>query len=364
MTTMFLTGFPGFLGSALVERLLDRTPDDVTVTCLVQAKYRDRAERRAERIARTVGTDTDRVHLVEGDITRSDLGLGDDYADLQRETREVYHLAAVYDLGVSREVGYRVNVEGTRNVLDFADGSPDLDRFQYVSTAYVSGRYDGTFTEDHLREGQRFNNHYESTKYTAEVDVQRRMQEGLPATIYRPAIAVGDSETGATQKYDGPYYVMQWLLRQPSVGVVPTVADPDTHTVNVVPRDYVVDAIAHLSGIEASEGRVYNLCDPSPPTVAELLELLGDATDTRVATVPLPKSLAKRALRDVPGVQRLLRIEPATIDYFDHPTEYDCENAMADLAGTGIEPPPFESYVDTLVAFMREHPEISPDAMT
>jgi len=119
----------------------------------------------------------------------------------------------------------KVNVEGTRHMLDFADGCSSLRRFQYVSTCYVSGRYAGIFRETDLSKGQTFNNFYEETKYLAEVEVQEQMRQGLPATIYRPAIVVGDSRTGDTQKYDGPYFAIRWLLRQPGIAIMPVVGD-------------------------------------------------------------------------------------------------------------------------------------------
>ncbi|WP_337250854.1 SDR family oxidoreductase [Halorussus caseinilyticus] len=323
--SVFLTGFPGFLGSELVARLLDRYPEDVPVRCLVQSKYRDLAERRAaeiegrkrdgernrERDPRDGADESapSRVELYEGDVTESDLGLGDDYADLQADAVEVYHLAAVYDLGVAREVGMAVNVEGTRNVLDFAAGCPALRRFQYVSTCYVSGRHDGVFTHRDLDVGQTFNNHYEETKFLAEVEVQRRMDDGLPATIYRPAITVGDSETGETQKYDGPYYLLELLGRQSAllpganVAAVPTFGDPRDYEVNVVPRDFVVEAIANLSARDDSAGEVYQLCDPNPPTVAGMVRTFAAATGTRILRVPVPggASLARRSLDAIPG---------------------------------------------------------------
>ncbi|MFC4451598.1 SDR family oxidoreductase [Halorussus aquaticus] len=380
--SVFLTGFPGFLGSELVARLLDRYPEGVPIRCLVQSKYRDLAERRAAEIGRD-RDGADRVELYEGDITDPDLGLGeagadsnadpsgepangDLYADLQRDAVEVYHLAAVYDLGVSREVGQAVNVEGTRNVLDFAEGCPNLGRFQYVSTCYVSGRHDGVFTHEDLAVGQSFNNHYEETKFLAEVEVQRRMDEGLPATVYRPGIAVGDSQTGRTQKYDGPYFVMNLLRRQPrGVGVLATFGNPHSYEVNVVPRDFVVDAIDYLSAREDSAGEVYQLCDPSPPTVADMMRAFGDATGRRILRVPLPGGvgLARRSLEAVPSLADALGVEPAVLDYLAHPTSYTSQNAVRDLHGSGIACPPFESYVDALVAFVRENPGISTEAM-
>lgn len=360
--SVFVTGFPGFLGSELVARLLERYPEALPIRCLVQPKYRDLSERRATDIE---GRPPDRIELHEGDITEPDLGLGDDYADLQADAVEVYHLAAVYDLGVARDVGMAVNVDGTRNVLDFAEGAPDLRRFQYVSTCYVSGRHEGVFTHRDLDVGQSFNNHYEETKFLAEIEVQRRMDAGLPATVYRPAITVGDSGTGATQKYDGPYYVLRLLARQPGVGVVPVFGNPRNYEVNVVPQDFVVEAIDYLSAIDDSEGEVYQLCDPNPPTVAGMTRAFGDALDKPVVRVPVPGGLepTQWALEAIPGLESMLGVEPATLDYFVHPTSYTCQNAVRDLWGSGIRCPPFESYVDALVEFFRANPEISSDAM-
>ncbi|MXV62916.1 NAD-dependent epimerase/dehydratase family protein [Natronorubrum sp. JWXQ-INN-674] len=354
--TILLTGFPGFLGSALIERLLDR--GDGPIACLIQPKYRALAERRAASLA---GSGSDRIQLFEGDITRPGLGLDDGLSALESVT-ELYHLAAIYDLAVDLEPAEAVNVRGTEHVLDAADDL-DIDRFQYVSTCYVSGRYDGVFTEDHLREGQTFNNHYEETKYRAEVAVQERMADGLPATIYRPAIVVGDSETGETGKYDGPYYLIRNILSQSSACSIttglPGGADSE---LNVVPRDFVVDAIAHLSAREDAVGEVYQLCDPAPLSIPDFVDAIGEATGHRVVSLPSTKPIAKRLMGALAA--RGDPAEPATLDYLDHPTRYACPNARRALAGTGIECPPFESYVDELVAFVREHPDIGDEAMT
>ncbi|ELY55940.1 SDR family oxidoreductase [Natronolimnohabitans innermongolicus] len=353
---VLLTGFPGFLGSALVERLLER--GDGPIACLVQPRYRDHAERRAADLA---GADGESIRLYEGDITEPNLGLDD--ADLEglASVAELYHLAAVYDLAVESDLAEAVNVRGTEHVLDVAEAL-EVDRFQYVSTCYVSGRYDGVFTEDHLREGQSFNNHYERTKYEAEVAVQARMAEGLPATIYRPAIVVGDSETGETGKYDGPYYLIRLLLSQPSWCSITTrfPGSPGAE-LNVVPRDFVVDAITHLSGRDDAVGEVYQLCDPAPLSVPEFVDAVADAIGHRVVSVPASKRLSKGLLEA--AADRGLPAEPATLDYLDHPTRYACPNARRALAGTGIECPPVASYVADLVAFLRENPDVGDEAM-
>ena len=304
-----------------------------------------------------------RIRIVEGDITRPDLGLGA-AAELKRGVSEVYHLAAIYDLSVPLDLAMRVNVEGTRHVLDFAAGCPGLERFHYVSTCYVSGRYPGIFGEDDLIKGQEFSNFYEETKYLAELEVQARMWEGMPATIYRPAIVVGDSTTGATQKYDGPYFVIRWLLRQPRfAAVLPVVANPRRTRVNVVPRDFVVDAIAYLSGRPETVRGVYQLADPEPLTVEEMLDVIARATHRRVLRIPLPLEVAKGAIERVPGVYALMRIPAPAVDYFAHPTYYATRRAREALRGSGIRVPPFPSYVDRLVSFVREHPEVEARGM-
>lgn len=355
----FCTGFPGFLGSALVGRLLARSED--TVTCLVQPSYRETAERRADELTDEAAVSRDRLRLVEGDITDRDLGLAE-YDRLRDAADVVYHLAAVYDLGVEADVADRVNVDGTDHVLAFAEAA-DVERFHYVSTCYVSGRYDGTFSHADLDVGQSFNNHYERTKFEAEVAVQERMAEGLPATIYRPAIAVGDSRTGETQKYDGPYYLLSLLRRQPRLAVAPAPARPDDHTLNVVPREYVVDAIAELSGRADTVGEVFQLCNPHPPTIGRLIRALGRASDRVAVPVPGTVGLSYAVLSRLPGLADSLGVEPESLPYLAHETEYTDANTRRALAGTGVRCPLFESYVARLVAYVRSHPQVDDAAM-
>lgn len=356
--TVLLTGFPGFLASALLPSILRRTGGPAV--CVVQSKY---AAMASGRVAELVAADPafeGRIELVEGDITRPGLALD---GRAPAELSEVWHLAAVYDLAVGRDLAVAVNVDGTRHVLDLAEGYPDLERVHYFSTCYVSGRYEGDFGEDDLEVGAPFNNHYEETKHAAEAELRRRMAGGLPATIYRPSIVVGDSRTGETQKYDGPYFVIQWLLRQPRFAVLPLPGNPRATRGNVVPRDFVIDAVAYLSGHPDSRGRTYQLADWHPQTVAEMANVLGEATGRRLIKIPVPRTTAKAAIERVPGVDRLLRIPPEVLDYFAHPTNYLTDHAQSDLTGSGIAPPPFPSYAGRLVDFMRRHPEIGSAAM-
>ena len=345
MGTIFFTGYPGFLGAELLPRLLAASPE-TTARCLVQSKFAALARVRAAPLGK-------RVEIVEGDITAKLMARADDVT-------EVYHLAAIYDLMVPRHLAMRVNVEGTRNVLDFAAAAPRLERVHYVSTCYVSGRHPGLYRETDLQKGQRFSNYYEETKYLAEVEVQQRMRAGLPATIYRPSVVTGDSRTGATQKFDGPYFVMQWLLRQPRIAVLPVAGNPSAYRFNVVPRDFIIDAIETLSAKSEAIGKVYQLADPEPMTVSETIDAVAAATGRRVLRIPMPKAVAKAALDYVPGVYRLMRIPSAAVDYFTHPTTYDTTNVQRDL---GFPVPRFRDYLPRLVEFMKAHPEVTSSAM-
>lgn len=352
-----LTGFPGFLGSELVRRLVAR-PGRLRVTCLVQEKFLAAARDRAAEIVAAAGVAPTRLALVSGDITQPGLGV-ENAGTLQRQVTEFFHFAAIYDLSVPRQPALRVNVDGTRHALEFAAACPRLTRFHHVSTCYVSGRRPGIFRESDLERGQKFNNAYEETKYLAEVAVREHGLGGMPVTVYRPGIVVGDSRSGETQKYDGPYFILRWLLRQPTVAVLPVPPGAADLRVNFVPRDYVVGAIDALSALPASRGVTYQLADPDPPTIDEAITLMGEATGRVVLRIPMPVAVARAALDWVPGAERISGIPSDAIAYFAHPTFYDTTNASRDLTPLGIACPRFADYLPRLVAFLREHPEIS-----
>lgn len=363
--TIVVTGYPGFLGSALLPRLLAREPDADAV-CIVQDRFADLARGRAEEQMAADPALAGRIRCIVGDITDPALGLDADvYRELASTTTSIHHLAAVYDLTVPLDLATAVNVDGTRHVVSFSQACDSLERLHYVSTCYVSGRHTGIWREDDLvRPGQVFNNHYESTKHHAEVVVREAMAAGLPATIYRPAVVAGDSRTGDTQKLDGIYFVIRWLLRQPSwLAVVPTIGDPTTVRFNLVPRDHVVDAIVELSGRNDTVGRCFALADPEPFTISEMMDRLGDATGRRLVRLRLPKRVAKGALAHVPGVEAVMGIPADAADYFTHPTFYDNANADAALAGTGIMAWDRDEWLRALVAFTADHMAMPSDPM-
>lgn len=363
VSTVLMTGFPGFLGSALLPRILARREGDEAV-CLVQERWLGLATERMAEIEASHPHTAGRMSLVEGDITIAGLGVdGAERARLSNLT-EVWHLAAVYDLAVPDSLARRVNVDGTENVLELCQEQQGFQRLQYVSTCYVSGDYAGEFPEDEVDLGQGFLNHYESTKFEAEVLVRRAMEAGLPATIYRPGIVVGDSRTGETQKYDGPYMYATYISRLPGVALIPGVGDFDVVRAGLVPRDYVIEAMDVLSVMDTSVGRTYALTDPDPPTTGEVVQILADYLGRTPVKVPLPLGLTRAVIAHVPGLERLLGLPAEALDYLAAQTTYSTTNAVRDLAGTGVECPRFADYAERLLDYMVAHPEHGSAAMT
>ena len=353
-----MTGFPGFLGSALLPGILAKR-DGAGIVCVVQAAHMDEAKAKLAEIQAAHPHTAGRVQLVEGDITARGLGLSDVVA--VDDVNEVWHLAAVYDLSVPEDIAKRVNIAGTENVLQFCRDRSSFRRLQYVSTCYVSGRYDGEFTEEMLEEGQEFQNHYEETKYEAERLVRAAIAEGLPATIYRPGIVVGDSRTGETQKYDGPYFVADYMKRLPAVTFLPNV--DRSVMASLVPRDYVIAAMDVLSVLDGSVGKTYQLTDPDPPSAREVAEIFGKHLGKKLVWLPIPVSVVRGLLDTVPGMELLTGLPAETLDYFAFPTTYSTAHAVADLEGTGVACPRFRDYADRLLVFMAAHPEFDSQAM-
>jgi thioester reductase-like protein len=357
--TLLFTGFPGFIGARLLPRLLELRPA-ASIRCLVQAKFEAMARASLGAIEEAHAHTRGRIEMVVGDITEERLGLGaSDARDLQRALTGAYHLAAVYDLAVRRHVAERINVQGTRNVLAFLSGATGLQRLDYVSTAYVSGTATGVFRETDLDVGQSFKNHYEATKFRAEVDV---VGSGLPFAVYRPGIVVGDSRTGETAKFDGPYFALTAMERMPAPGVFIKIGSGRS-TVNLIPVDFIVEALARLSSSPKATGRTYHLTDPNPVSTLEIERLFAKALGKSFAFVPVPAAAAKMMFTPGP-VQRLFGMPVQAIDYFDHACRYDSSVATAELAALGVTCPRFPDYVDRLVAFyLRQRGSVRREAM-
>jgi thioester reductase-like protein len=356
VSVTFITGFPGFIGRRVVARLLADDPQ-ARVIALVEQRMLDSARAVAE------GIGAERVELLVGDIADRRLGLSDeDYERVRCEVRRVHHLAAIYNLAVPLEIAQRVNVDGTGNVLDLCAAAESLERLVYISTAYVAGMRTGVVYEHELVMGQAFKNHYESTKFQAEVWAQQ-MLDRVPTTILRPAIVVGDSRTGETEKFDGPYYILRAIARSHRLGrALPQFGRADA-SFNVVPVDYVVDAIVAAGEDPATIGQTLHLVDPDPLKANELVTLLSREYAGRDPQGQIPPGLVTATLRVRSLRERLDNIPAESIAYLNHPVTYDARRAVDLLGARGLCPPRFGEYVGPMVSFFRERegdPRLAP----
>jgi thioester reductase-like protein len=345
---VFFTGFPGFIGRRLVAKLLEQGEKD-RVVALVEPRFADQARAVAAEL------DGDRIEILPGDIGDRRLGLDEQtYSRLTSEITSVHHLAAIYDLAVPLETAQRVNVDGTGNVLDLCGRCEKLERLNYVSTAYVAGDRKGVVYEHELVLGQGFKNHYESTKFQAEVWVRAAMHR-IPTTIYRPAIVVGDSRTGETQKFDGPYYMLRTISRAMHDHTPIMQFGRAEAPFNCVPVDFIVDAIAALAGDPAAVGVTVHLVDPEPVTAAQMGELFSQEYAGKQPGMRLPPRMIENALR-VKRVRDMFGGAPhEAIRYLNHPVRFDTRRADELLARHGLRCPRLEEYVTPIVNFFREH---------
>jgi nucleoside-diphosphate-sugar epimerase len=351
--TIFMTGFPGFIAGRLVKRLAE---EGARFLLLVQPAFTERARQEVARISLETGTPESLFSILEGDITQAGLGLPSPETERVRsETTMLFHLAAIYDLAVARDVAMRVNLEGTRNVNALARTLPNLRRYHYVSTCYVAGLRHGLILETELRHEAGFRNFYEETKYLAELEVEALKTE-LPVTIHRPSVVCGDSHTGETAKYDGIYYLINYLRMHPSLFSLINIGNREVR-LNLVPVDFVVEAMSALTRDERATGATLQLADPAPLTTHELFESIARTLAGRGSRLTIPPRLLRTTL-SLPLSPKLTGLPRAGVPYFFHDQTYDTTIARSLLEPHGVVCPPLTDYVATLVEFVSRHPKL------
>lgn len=346
--TALVTGGTGFIGRRLVKRLLAR---DESVFLLVRPASAEKARGMYD------GTT---VSFVEGDIGVEGLGLSAADRETLTGVDHVFHLAAVYDMTASAEANDRANILGTKHVVDLSNGL-QAKRFHHVSSIAVAGEFDGFFREDMFDEGQKLPSDYHRSKFEAEAIVRKDLT--VPWRVYRPAVVVGDSETGEMDKIDGPYYFFGLLNKLKAV-LPPWVplAGPELGYTNIVPVDYVADALDHIAYAEGLDGQAFHLTHPKGIRVGTAMNTFAEVAgaprmairvDSRLLDA-LPKGVismlfkvpALKGIRD--SVLSDLGIPPTVIEHIALVPRFDTRDAERALKGSGIAVPELADYAAKL----------------
>jgi thioester reductase-like protein len=352
---VLLTGATGFLGTELLARYLERT--DRTVYTLVRAESEEAADVRLRAVLDNLLGDTEayvhRVVALRGDLCRPGLGLTAARREqLAEAVSDVVHCAASISFDLPLQDARDINVEGTRRLLELAALAQcrgGLSSFSHVSTAYVAGDWRGPFGEDDFAGGQRFRNTYEQSKYESELLV-RRHATTLPVQIFRPSIVVGDSLTGYTSAFNVIYSPLRAFAQGTYVAIPGRAAAP----VDVVPVDYVADAIFGLAG---RPGTVHHLTAGERATTLGELVRLATSYFERSRPRMLSPGLYRRAVhpllvwRAEGSRRRALRRSETYFPYFDAHVRYENSRTRAALRPLGIEVPPIGEYFHRLMAF-------------
>ena len=359
----FVTGGTGFIGRFVVERLLKRPRSKVYIL------VRKESKQKFEALRDSLGADPARLLPMWGDITTPGLVSKANLAKLKGKIDHVYHLAAVYDLNMSDEQGDRVNNEGTRNVVKFANALGGKVSLQHMSSiAIAGGHFKGVFKESMFDEGQDTSNPYYRTKFQSERIVREECK--VPWRVYRPGAVVGSSVTGEMDKIDGPYYlfptikaivdtVPKWL---PLLGV-------EGGKIPIVPVDYVADAtvaIAHKPGLD---GKAFQLLQAPQDSTGKIMEIFFDAAHgpgfAKQFELPRMPKLVSQGLRQTAKMlplkvaakemTRATGIPAAALGYITSQVSFDDKQARDALKGTGISCPKLKDYAPVLWSYWESH---------
>ncbi len=363
----FVTGATGFIGKRLVKTLLARKG------AVVHFLVRPGSEVKLDALYKYWGATKARAIPVTGDLTTKKLGIASETVKaLKGQIDHVFHLAAVYDLSADEASQVQVNVEGTRNLCEFAKAI-DAGHLHHVSSIAAAGLYEGVFREDMFDEAEGLDHPYFMTKHESEKIV--RKESKVPWTVYRPALVVGDSQTGEMDKIDGPYYFFKLIQRMrqilppwlPSVGI-------EGGRINIVPVDFVVACIDHIAHSKVElKGKCFHLVDPDGYRVGDVLDIF-----SRAAHAPkmnlfvnaallgfIPKSVKKGLMAIAPvrrirnAVMKDLGLPDDMFTFINFPTRYDRRELDTALKGSGIECPNLRSYAWVLWDYWERH--LDPD---
>jgi len=361
-----VTGASGFIGKRLVRALLAR-PGAVVYFVL-----RNPSAERVRSLRAYWNADAKRAIPIEGDLTQPALGVArSNIRKLAGKIDHVFHLAAIYDLEADAQAEMTANVEGTRHAVQCAEAIK-AGCFHHVSSIAAAGMYDGVFREDMFVEATKLDHPYFASKHLAEKVV--RSACSIPWRVYRPGIVVGDSQTGEMDKIDGPYYFFKLIQKMrkllppwmPTIGI-------EGGRINIVPVDFVVAALDHLSHLRGHDGKCFHLTDPEPRRVGDILNIFARAAHAPEMAARVNASLFSfvpdAVIKSLTALAPVRRIKHAVMKdlglpsdmfrFVNYPTRFDCREAEKLLRPAGITVPHIETYAWRLWDYWERH--LDPD---
>lgn len=361
----FVTGGTGFIGRYLIGNLLKRKG---TIHVLV----RKESARKFAALAKRQGWDPKRVVAVSGDMTAPKCGLSAaQVRALSGKVQHFFHLAAIYDLTASAESQRAANIDGTQNALDLA-AALKAGCFHHASSIAAAGLYPGVFREDMFEEAEGLDDAYLRTKHESEGLV--RAEKRIKWRIYRPGMVVGHSQTGEIDKIDGPYYFFTFLkkLREMLPPWMPTLGI-EGGRINIVPVDFVADAMDHIAHKPKLDGHCFHLTDPEPMRVGEVLNTFARAGHAPEMTMRIDARMfafvpggVRMAVGNLPPVKRFVgmllrdfRIPREVLKFITYPTRFDNRETERALKGSGISVPRLDDYAWRLWDYWERH--LDPD---
>lgn len=346
----FFTGFPGFISRQIIGELIHQKKTETIFAIVLPSQLEIAREVAKDLVKQSQNVN---IHLVEGDITLPNMGIADESLQQVREqVTVVWHLAALYDLAVPRDIAWKVNVHGTQMVNEFVQTLPRISRYMYFSTAYIAGTREGILREDELIRPSGFKNYYEETKFEAELLVEE-IKLTIPTTIIRPGIVRGHSVTGETIKFDGPYFFINMIENFKKLPVIPYVGKSSAF-INVVPIDFIIKAVVYFSENKRAEGKTLHLTDPNPHPVEVVYRHMVWEITGKLPKGRFPLVLAKKGL-DIKFVRQKLGVEKETLDYLTWSAQFNTEVAKEVLKDSDIECADFIDSLPSMIAFYQLH---------
>jgi NAD(P)-dependent dehydrogenase (short-subunit alcohol dehydrogenase family) len=363
--TYFVTGATGFIGRFLIDRLIRREG-------MIYVLVRKGSVKKLDELRSRWGADEKRVVAVVGDLAKPLLGIAPaEIAKLKGKVKHFFHLAAIYDLAADAESQERANIDGTRHAVEVAE-AVGAGCFHHVSSIAAAGLYDGVFREDMFEEAEELDHPYFRTKHDSEGIVRDECKG--PWRIYRPGIVVGHSQTGEIDKIDGPYYFFKLIqkMRRALPSWMPTIGI-EGGRINIVPVDFVVDAMDHIAHKKGLDNKCFHLTDPEPRRIGEILNLFAKAAHAPQMTMRLNAKMfsfipsfvldSVMSLAPVRRIQKQvlsdLGIPKDMFTFINYPTRFDSREAEKALKGSGIQVPHLDSYAWRLWDYWERH--LDPD---